>query len=208
MLEVFSIYKNQSLYMEKKIIFIHVPKAAGTSVARSLYGRSVSHVNARTFRKHFRNNFENTFSFSIVRNPYDRLYSAYSFIKMGGTEDVSIDKRAVYKTEVFDNFESFVVNWLKYVDVSKQDPVFKPQFLYTHDNNYSLLVKKFWKLEEINSFVNYMKENGHSDYTLPHTNKVSSKHSVYDLYTDEMKEIVLEKYEKDFELFGYSKIIQ
>lgn len=67
--------------LERQVIFIHVPKAAGTSIKTALYGagggghrRIVEYfghdpVRARIF-----------FKFGFVRNPWSRLLSAYSYL--------------------------------------------------------------------------------------------------------------------------------
>ena len=65
-----------------KCIFIHIPKAAGTSVERFL--RDIdSDIPAKVLRKrgfsHFFNDYLDYYVFSFVRNPYDRLVSAWKW---------------------------------------------------------------------------------------------------------------------------------
>lgn len=69
---------------EMKTIFVHVPKAAGTSVALSLFGEKVFHFPARYYRQYDRQKFDSYFKFTIVRDPVARFLSAYSFLKAGG----------------------------------------------------------------------------------------------------------------------------
>ena len=70
-----------------KCIFIHIPKAAGTSVLAALGKKSEKgrdHVSWQTYKKADSKKFNNYFKFSFVRNPYDRAFSAYHYILKGG----------------------------------------------------------------------------------------------------------------------------
>ena len=60
-----------------KSIFIHVPKAAGTSIARAIYGQNVGHRKATDYLKVSRRTFKQYFSYGFVRDPWDRAVSAY-----------------------------------------------------------------------------------------------------------------------------------
>jgi hypothetical protein len=206
MLEIISLYKNQSMYTDKKVIFIHVPKAAGTSVALSLYGRSISHVSAKKFKKYFSKSFEENFTFSIVRNPYERLYSAYKFIRSGGTKEVPTNTKKKYMSDELDSFEKFIVNYISKVDLKNEDYVLQPQFWFTHDNDKNQLVNKVCKLENILDFVNYYTKLD-PDYVLSHHNMTSNSKTKIEVYTPEMKELVDKIYFSDFELFNYEKKI-
>ena len=70
-----------------KCIFIHVPKVAGTSIERSIFETNkwlIGHVKASDYIRIDKNKFESYFSFGFVRNPYDRVVSAYHYLKNGG----------------------------------------------------------------------------------------------------------------------------
>jgi hypothetical protein len=70
---------------EKKYIFIHIPKNAGTSIEIALTGNEQwraeeKHLTARECIKlHGEQIWQDYFTFCIVRNPWDRLVSQFNF---------------------------------------------------------------------------------------------------------------------------------
>ena len=74
---------------DRKIVFIHIPKTAGTSIASAL-GRemdgsfSLSHFTPSEAKKYiFQDGWERFYSFSVVRNPWERYISLYHYHKSG-----------------------------------------------------------------------------------------------------------------------------
>jgi len=65
-------------------IFVHIPKAAGTSVAMALYGMQVGHWTWRQWRELNPVKFRKYFKFAIMRDPVDRFVSAFYYLRGGG----------------------------------------------------------------------------------------------------------------------------
>ena len=68
-------------------IFVHIPKAAGSSVSEALFGCQVGHV---AISELYAANYpaaRRCFKFTIVREPLDRLHSAFQFLQRGGIND-------------------------------------------------------------------------------------------------------------------------
>jgi hypothetical protein len=65
-------------------IFIHIPKAAGTSVAMALYGRNFAHTTWRDWRELNPKKFNAYFKFAIMRDPVARFVSAFHYLRNGG----------------------------------------------------------------------------------------------------------------------------
>ncbi len=70
----------------KKILFIHIPKCAGTFISANITpGKKWNHWNGqhdsleRAIRRYRREDLRNYFVFTIVRNPFDRFASFYHF---------------------------------------------------------------------------------------------------------------------------------
>lgn len=72
-----------------KCIFVHIPKTAGISISRSIFGNlGGGHTKIRDYELIFSaKDFNNYFKFTFVRNPWDRIFSAYRFLKNGGINE-------------------------------------------------------------------------------------------------------------------------
>lgn len=66
---------------EKEIIFIHVPKCAGRSVRKAVGLPRDGHDRALWYKFHDPEKFRRYFKFTVVRNPWDRLVSAYFYLR-------------------------------------------------------------------------------------------------------------------------------
>lgn len=75
---------------KKKFIFVHIPKVAGTSIESILFPFASRFKCANKFAKEYRHlrnyelfnsqtSYSNYFSFTFVRNPFDRMVSLYHF---------------------------------------------------------------------------------------------------------------------------------
>ena len=71
-----NIYRRYISWKKAKCIFVHVPKAAGTSINYALYGRTLGHYTIEEIQSRFPKLVERLFVFSFVRHPYARLVSA------------------------------------------------------------------------------------------------------------------------------------
>lgn len=184
------------------VLFIHVPKAAGVSVNQAIYGRPLGHFYAKDIKRICPKIFINTFSFSVVRNPVNRLYSAYSFSRQGGTSIMGMSNPDFYiNNPDFTSFEKFVTNWLKKQDLSKIDGIFRPQHLYLFDDSKNLLVDKFYKLEGVERNFDEISEKIGKPFILDHHNKSDRKNIEI---SDELRATIYEIYKQDFELLDYS----
>ena len=98
-------------FIKSKSVFVHIPKAAGRSIRKQLYnGITCSHTTLYWYLLCLRNyNYRDFFIYTIVRNPWDRLHSAYHFLKKGGAHKGDQEQFRLHLSR-FDNFEDFVLN--------------------------------------------------------------------------------------------------
>ncbi len=70
----------------KGLIFVHVPRVAGTSITRALYGEGCIHHHSMRYYRAVDPAFaQSAGSFAVLRDPFARFASAYAFIRAGGT---------------------------------------------------------------------------------------------------------------------------
>ncbi|MBI1425224.1 MAG: hypothetical protein GC149_17385 [Gammaproteobacteria bacterium] len=187
---------------QKKSIFVHIPKAAGTSIALSIFGELPYHYKAIDYIVIFgRETFNEYFKFAFVRNPWDRVYSAYSFLQKGGWDEK--DKAWAEKNIArFKSFNDFALNWLTTENVHSYMH-FIPQYEFICDRHKRIIVDYLGYFETINEDFNEICRRITCNSSLAHTNK-STELNYTKFYTEETKELVAQIYKTDIELFGYS----
>ncbi len=89
-------------------LFIHIPKTGGTSICASLYGRNLPHATASFWRKMYGAEIAGVPSFAVLRDPFERLRSAYQFIKYGGTDVIAVSRYDMFRLRGMDTFDRFV----------------------------------------------------------------------------------------------------
>jgi hypothetical protein len=186
-----------------KCIFVHIPKAAGSSVSLSLFGFQVSHRTAIEYQFDDPVKFTEYYKFTFVRNPWDRLVSAYFFLKQGGMDERD-QKWAEENLSHIDSFERFVKEWVTPENIIKKNH-FRPQYLYINNGEIgsrTILVDYVGRIEEMDADFSHISKKIGSGFNLVSRN--SSEHKSYrEYYTDETKQIVRDAYAYDVELFGY-----
>ena len=119
-----------------RCIFIHIPKAAGTSVARTLFNESSRHLRYTEYEQANPRKFREYFSFTFVRNPWSRLYSAYTFLQSGGMNEM--DRRwAEEHLAGLPDFDSFVKRWITPENIRSWIH-FYPQYCFICDDTLNL----------------------------------------------------------------------
>lgn len=102
---------NQAYY-DKNAIFVHIPKVAGKSISTGLFETDKpGHYFISDYYQEDREFVRDAFSFAFMREPLERLSSAYYFLVSGGGNDR--DKEfGEYLRERAPTFDSFVLDWL------------------------------------------------------------------------------------------------
>lgn len=185
--------------MSEKLLQIHIPKTGGMSIQRCCKINNIPLINYGHAFASTISNIDNFFSFSIVRNPYDRFLSSYYFYKHSklGTEEV---KNAI---QGYNTFEEFCLGFKNFKYNSDTQYIKQKDFVI--DEQGKIIVDYIGKFEELEKHWKLICEiNGINYKPLPHIN--STKHKYFDNeYNNKMKEVVYSLFEEDFKLFKYDK---
>jgi len=189
---------------EHRCIFVHIPKAAGVSVAMALFGNLAGgHDDARDYRKVFGRDFWRYFKFTFVRNPYTRLVSAYEFLRRGGHPAWRTDQR--FRDDVlseYADFPDFVLRWLK--PGTDWPEHFRAQHEFVELGG-RLVMDFVGRIENIEADFATVSDRLGIQARLQRLNPTAEKHGTLREYysSDAVERRVREVYARDFELFGY-----
>jgi hypothetical protein len=192
----------QPAFDEKKCIFVHIPKAAGTSLKNTLFpGAQITHYRAIDYFMDSPRKYLKYFVFAFSRNPYDRLVSAYYYLLQGGKNEADMRFRDKFLSS-YETFGDFVKSGLHRKEIKTQYH-FMPQYPFIVNLRGEIMVDFLGRFETMaDDFERISKRIG-SDNPLPHINK-SSRGPYQGFYTEELRIITYANYKKDFELLGYS----
>tara|TARA_B100000609_G_C17203255_1_gene429404 strand:- start:841 stop:1473 length:633 start_codon:yes stop_codon:yes gene_type:complete len=192
---------------DSKTIFVRIPKAAGKSLSNTFFGCLVgSHIKLRDYQIIYNEEeFNNFYKFTIVRNPWDRVVSAYYFLKEGGASgsDLKFSKRFLSN---IDSFEDFVINHLSKKHIFGYIH-FQPQYQFLSIGN-SIQMNHIGYFEKLQEEFNFLKEKlGRFDINNLEKNNVTKSRnfkSYKKYYTKKSRKVVSELYKKDIETFKYA----
>ena len=187
------------------VLFIHIPKAAGTAVIKSLYGLGgIGHYRAVDAQAQNSKQFYNTYRFAVTRNPWERLLSSYTFIKAGGTTDVPFYKGRNRIAQFPNTFEKFVLDWLVHQEPERVNGMFMPQYLFVCDMNGKLLVDDIFEMKNMSPLESELSKRLGRSVNIQQTNITGSESSLAEAYSNvKVVEAVAQFYRRDIELFGY-----
>lgn len=151
---------------------IHVPKSAGTSLARELYGRSLGHFPLELYQKTLGPLSCQVPIFAVLRDPVDRFLSAFRFFSMRGTRDAGMtldDPRSDLWRQDLDRFLS------EYIDPTpelERDYIFRPQVSFVtphcHSTRSSL---QLFPLHAMDNIAQWLAHHTGRTINIPHANR-------------------------------------
>ena len=191
--------KEMMVNYKKSALFLHCPKVASVSIRIILENCGFQKVKLGEYPD-FINNFDKTklkiqntlkynsslFTFSFVRNPWDRVVSAYEYLN----RSISIS----FKDFIFSDFVNPDVKWHYGIT----------QFDIIGDGDSTPLVDFIGRFERLQEDFNRVcKIIGIRPVLLPYKNKSIHKH-YSEYYDDTLKEVVDKLYYKDIKIFSYN----
>lgn len=196
---------------DPKIIFVHIQRTGGTSIRRFLskhLSKSKDIEGTHDFvgvaKKHIEDKEEkwgDYYSFSFVRNPWDRLVSWYYFI----IQQNSWLKLHHYVKENGPDFTSFIIRCTEVIhDMDGDKCCAWNQLDYLTDIKGDIIVDFIGRFEYLQRDFEIVRTRlSISETDLSHINKTDHK-GYRQYYTDETRQIVEDRFRKDIEYFGYT----
>ncbi len=197
---------------EYKCIFVEVPKTGSTSIRSIIGSPEKPHLNIKEIKEKFFHEYDlNTtnvfthflkrkkvelkwkkyFKFGFVRNPWARVVSLYL-----RKEGIQMSKEM--------SFPEFV-HWIQNSsDTSIHPSKHKNQLDWFLSDNQELEVDFIGKFENINKDWQFISNKLGITNILPHENKNMIKKKHYtEYYTNELRDIIADKFRVDIEYFDY-----
>ena len=197
------------MYLTDKLLFIHIPKNAGTSMVylleKNFYGRKDFDIDTHStfdlFKKKYLDLCKNKISFCLIRNPFCRFVSIYRFFnrevklrKWFGSDFLKV-------MEKIDSFEKFIENF----EFPKE--AWGENDLYTNQNVWANNVDYVFKIEEQNNLKNFFRDNNiFGELPLMNNRSVPTwQNKMYrDYYNYNTKKIIQKKFKIDLEIYKYN----
>jgi len=174
----------------KPVRFIHIKKNGGTSSYKFLRKNGVNILVGDSKEGLIRNHNpvsvykkEHSYKICIKRNPYTRVVSFYNWIKRDGGYNW-----LTFPTYIRDMYNS-----------GRGYNSWKLQTDYMYHNE-KLLIDKIFSFENLENELRYF---FNIDKRFPHLNKGTYRDHMSYYFNDELKEIVYNRFKKDFEVLGY-----
>jgi hypothetical protein len=186
---------------KNKCIFVHIPKAAGTSIRRvigePLRGRR--HLPWWVYQQASPSKFNEYFKFAFVRDPAARAFSGFNYLRSGGngTTDTEISELL----SRFNTFDQFVAECLSST-LMIQHQIFRPQHTYLCNWKGELMVDYLGRFESIDTdfkeIARRLNLETHNPLPIINRSEASAKS-----ISPNTKDILRQIYKADYEILGY-----
>lgn len=205
---------------DKKFIFIHIKKAAGSSITRSLAkydDRNMllkilntkvltrisaikrrnplsHHVSAAQVKNYLGTEYDRYYKFAFVRNPFDWQISNYFFIKQRWAHPRHKEVKNL--------------SYIEYLNWTLENRRIVPQlhFITESGNPGKIIVDYVGKIENIEHDFKYILKqlDLENEVILPHANKSMRNSEYRQYYDDQTREFIEHHYNNDLKTFEYS----
>lgn len=181
------------------LLFIHIPKNAGSTICEQLYGRHTGHRTAEWYKIADPKFFESQLSFAIVRDPLARFISAYHFVRNGGSALVPASQRARQAVAGFSSLMDFATFFASQPveALERIDPCFHRQSRYVMIDGQQA-VSKIFRLEEVTGKI--LRLNGYNVDLRVFRNKSQTEEVKDGCENTELKKLVERLYVEDYQI--------
>lgn len=200
MIRILSRTKSQVLSIKHRLlddfVFIHINKTGGSSVEKVLRIPTEHKTALEKISEIGPATWERRLTFSIVRNPWDKVVSHYHFrvaTNQNRLRDHPMDFREWVKMAYGEGDSAYC-----------DDPkMFMPQMRWIADGNDNILVDEVIRFEHLShDFNSLLDKLGKRPVILPHIKK-TDRGGYRQYYDSETREIVGSRFHSDIARFGY-----
>jgi chondroitin 4-sulfotransferase 11 len=190
-----------------KCIFIHIPRTAGHSISAILdYNiknipqseRLSRHAFSFEYENRFPEEFKDYFKFTFIRNPFDRLVSAwircYKLYSNKSYIAKSHNDVEFFNSKIKPEFTSFIKNHL-HLYVGKSH--FRQQYQWLRNCHYDFIGRYEHLSTDIQLLCSHLNITGYDIKHLSATKRTDFSR----YYTEESKHIVTSLYKKDIDIW-------
>lgn len=192
-----------------KCIFIHIPRVAGTSIKEALSLPGRGHLPWQYYYLVHPEQWETYTKFAVVRNPWDRVVSAYSYARMEKSYwHDNLNRLAPHPDYELLSQKTFAecCEILRDERTLLKHEAWHPQHAWVakkENGNHRLMVDLILRHESLeDDFAVFCERLGIKGIHLPRLNP-SSRETYRFYYTEETKKIIEEIYATDIKLFNY-----
>lgn len=191
----YSLLKSEMI--KKGFIFVHIPKAAGTSISEALGIVDPGHYCLKEYKSKLGEDFDGFYKFAVVRDPWDRVASSFFYAQR---HVAKYPYSSVAFVAEYANFSDFVKCWISKGNIEKHY-FFKTCYDYVVVEG-QVAVDDVVKFEALHEDFICVAESLSISSDLPHKNSNGLK-DYRELYDEEMRNIVAIAYADDLKAFGY-----
>ncbi len=196
------------LSRQKKFLFVHIQKTAGSSLRESLTAAVPdlvpflgTHDRAARARPHL-DDWNGYFKAAFVRNPWDRLVSWYSMIR---EQETYTNRFWEYVRGRANSFDEFLLRCTDTIDDHDgQKSILFNQLDYISDDRGGILVDFVGRFENLTQDTHTLFAHlALEPPVLPHVNRSSHRH-YSSFYREQTRQLVAQRHARDIETFGYT----
>lgn len=196
---------------ERRLIFIHIPKNAGTSIIKAIGVQNILiDKTIEEYKVQYDEYWDKYKKFTVVRDPIDRFISAYKYARMkesgwfSATGEEGLDKHPHYelcnKLDINGYVEYIYYNKKVYYNGKEYNPSIIPQTFIISNKNKEIEIDFFVRYENL---LEDLKKIGIDNIEKLNSSKIKDDRVIQ--LTRKSKNMLYEIYDVDYQNFNYTK---
>jgi len=194
-----------------RVLLIRIPRTGSASTSMQIYGRvqNIPHRSAEFYLKSDPEFFHGAIKVAVARNPWDRLVSAYEFLRANGASSAKPNPQTRRAMRRLTSIEHLVFDHLEpnAHRLDALDPTLHHQHSYVCDSSGRIIVDKIFHTEDFGPIRAFMAEHGFGN-DMPHLNASSESPGLARTLSPRVRDAIGRIYERDVVLFGYENDVR